>query len=170
MKETPNCNDERGCGGRILSVEERREIPCFADRAEFGIATWNGRRARLIALDEGRIGPFGSDFKDNGEDERTLGGLFVDVAFEIHADLFLDDRPIGALFSVGRIDGSKDDIACAGDQVTAVVTHETACDDFRLRLKFAGVLVDGDDGDNYTVFRKMTAIADDNFFDFLERA
>src|SRR5215475_2595177 len=37
-------------------------------------------------------------------------------------------------------------------------------------LKFAAVFVNRDDRDHYTVFRKMSAITNDDFFNFLERA
>src|SRR5882724_10874996 len=111
-----------------------------------------------------------SNFEDDRKDQRALRSLLVDVTLEINADFFFDDRPVGTLFGIGRVDRTQDDIARTGDQVTAVVAHESARDDFRLRLEFAGVLVDGNDGDDDAVFGKMFAVANDDFFDFLKRA
>jgi hypothetical protein len=37
-------------------------------------------------------------------------------------------------------------------------------------FEFAGVFVDGDDGNDDAVLREMAAVADDDFFDLFERA
>ena len=110
------------------------------------------------------------DFEDYGEDERALGGLLVDVALEVDADFFLDDAPVGFFFGVGLLDGFDDDFAGASHQFVAVVAEHAAGDDFWQGFHFAGVLIDGDDGDDDAVFGKMLAIADDYFLDFLEGA
>ena len=112
----------------------------------------------------------GSNFEDDRKDQRALRSLLVDVTLEINPDFLFDDGPVGALFGIGGVDRTQDDIARTGDEVTAIVAHESARDDFRLRLEFAGVFVDGDDGDDDAVFGKMFAVANDDFFDFLKRA
>src|SRR6516164_6834485 len=124
-------------------------------------STWLHRRrsARVSLL----------DFEYDRENQRSLGGLFVDVALEIDADFFFDHRPVRALFRIGCVDSTQNDVARASDQVVAVVAHEAARDDFRLGFEFAAVLVDGDDRDHDTVFGKMPAITNDHFLDFLER-
>src|SRR5260370_653442 len=66
--------------------------------------------------------------------------------------------------------GFQDYVAGAGDEFGAVVAEHAAGDDFGLRLHAAGVFVDGDDGDDDAVFGEMLAVADDDFFDFLEGA
>ena len=96
--------------------------------------------------------------------------MFVDVALQVDANFFFDDAPVGFFFGVGLLDGFHDHFAGAGDQFLAVVAEEAASDDFRLRFHFAGVFVDGDDGDDDAVFGKMLAVADHHVFDFFERA
>src|SRR5579862_5355792 len=110
----------------------------------------------------------GSYFEDHVKNRGALGGLLVDVAFKVDANFFLDDRPVGALFGIGSIDGAKHDVAGAGDQVAAVVAHESARNDFRLGFELSGVLVNCDDGDDNAVFGKMPAIANHHFFDFFQ--
>src|ERR1700676_1486310 len=112
----------------------------------------------------------GSDFEDDGKDQGALGGVFVDVALEVDADFFFDYGPVGFFFGVGLLDGFEDDFAGSGDEFGAVIALHAAGDDFGRRFEAAGLFVDGDDGADEAVFGKMAAIADDDFFDFLEGA
>src|SRR5262245_12902596 len=89
----------------------------------------------------------GLDFENDGQNQRTLGGLLVDVALEVHTNFFFDHGPVGAFFRVRSVDGFQNDVAGACDQVVAIVAHEAARDDFRLGFEFAAVLVDSDDRD-----------------------
>src|SRR5215470_2488979 len=42
----------------------------------------------------------GLHFENHRKNERPLGGLFVDVALQVHADFFFDDAPVGVFFGV----------------------------------------------------------------------
>src|SRR5215813_14519108 len=104
---------------------------------------WSATSRVLAGFRAGRR--TGSHFEDDGQDQRPLRGLLVDVTLQVHANLFLDNRPIGALLRIRAMDGPENDIAGAGNQVIAVVAHEAARDDFRVRFEFAAVFVYGDD-------------------------
>src|SRR6266850_5599970 len=111
----------------------------------------------------------GSDFQNDGKDQGTLGSLFVDVALEVDADFFLDDAPVGFFFGVGLFDRLHDDLPRAGNELVAVVAHQAARNDFRMRFHLAGMLIDRDDRHDDTIFGKMLSIADYDVFDFFER-
>ena len=66
------------------------------------------------------------DFEDHRKNQRPLGSLLVNVAFEIDANFFLDDRPVGSFLGVGIVDSAKHDVPGADDQVAVVVAHKTA--------------------------------------------
>jgi len=96
--------------------------------------------------------------------------LLVDVTLEINADFFFDDRPVGTLFGL-------DVLIVRRTMSRAPVTRSLPLSLMNprvtisgLRLEFAGVLVDGNDGNDDAVFGKMFAVANDDFFDFLKRA
>src|SRR5882672_10966439 len=110
-----------------------------------------------------------SDFEDDGKNQGPLGGLLADVALQVHADFFLDDAPVGFFFGVGFFYGLQDDEPRAGNKLLAVVAHQTARHDFRVRFHLAGVLVDRDDRHDDAVFGKMFSIADYDVFDFFKR-
>src|SRR5215472_1227872 len=79
------------------------------------------RRSKSARRYERRIGLVSgtalSHFEDYGENQRSLGGLLLEIASEIHADLFLDDAPVGFLFLIRLFHGAKNDFACAGKQL-----------------------------------------------------
>src|SRR5215470_9633983 len=77
---------------------------------------------------------------------------------------------INGRFGVGSVNGAQNDVPGAGKKLIAVVAEKATGNDFRLRLEIAGVLIDGDDGDDDAVFGKVFAFANDDFFDFFERA
>src|SRR5712692_226550 len=108
-------------------------------------------------------------FEDDGKNERPLGGLLVDVALEVDANLFFDDAPVGFFFGVRLLDGFQDDRAGAGQQFLAIVAEEAAGHDFGLRFELPGVFVDGDDRHDHAVFGEMLAVADDDILDLFER-
>src|SRR5258706_5395157 len=137
-----------------------RDEPWRSDCHNFGEARRLGYRA-----------PNGWDlnFENYRQDKRALGSLLADVALEVHANFFLDDRPVGTFFGVRSVDGAQYDVTGTGDEVAAVVAHKTARHDFRLRFQFAGMFVDRNDGYDHAVFRKMFAFANHHFFNFLER-
>jgi len=49
-----------------------------------------------------------SDFEDDGHDEGAAGSIFLDVAFEVDADFFLDDAVVGFFFRAGGVEGLGD--------------------------------------------------------------
>src|SRR6266446_4213475 len=108
-------------------------------------------------------------FEDDGKNEGPLGGLLADVAFQVHADFFLDDAPVGFFFGVGFFNGLQDDEPRAGNKFLAVVAHQTARHDFRMRFHLARMFVNRDDRHDDPVFGKMFSIANHDVFDFLER-
>src|SRR5882672_10869610 len=108
-------------------------------------------------------------FEDDGKNQGPLGGLLADVAFQVHADFFLDDAPVGFFFGVGFFDGLQDDQPRAGNKFLAVVAHQAARHDFRMRFHLARVFVDRDDRHDDPVFGKMFSIANHDVFDFFER-
>src|SRR6266566_8248414 len=111
-----------------------------------------------------------SHFEDDGEDEGALGSLLVDVAFQVHADFFFDNAPVGLFLGVGLLDRPDDHVARAGDELLPVVAQKAAGDDFRQRFDFSGVFVDGDDGHDDAVFGEMLPVANDELLDLFERA
>jgi len=111
-----------------------------------------------------------SDFEDDRKDERALGGVFVDIALEVNANFFLDDGPVGLFLGVRLFDGLEDDLASASHELGAIVAEHTPGDDFGEGFQAAGMLVDGDNGNDDAVLGEVTAVADDHLFDFLERA
>src|SRR6266446_6593833 len=105
-------------------------------------------------------------FEDDGKNEGPLGGLLADVAFQVHADFFLDDAPVGFFFGVGFFDGLQDDEPRAGNKFLAVVAHQTARHDFRMRFHLARMFVNRDDRHDDPVFGKMFSNANHDVFDF----
>src|SRR5713101_3500385 len=139
-----------------------------------GKIAWKGsfllsERGQMIPS---RCGSFkGSHLENDGEDERALGGLFVDVAFQVHADFFLDDAPVGFFLRIGLLDGLQNDVARAVDELLAVVAGQKAArHDLRLRFEPPGVFVNGEDGDDDAGLREVFAVADDDVLDLFERA
>src|SRR6266850_4544895 len=110
-----------------------------------------------------------SDFEDDGKNQGPLGGLLADVALQVHADFFLDDAPVGFFFGVGFFDGLQDDEARAGNELLAVVAHQTARHDFGMGLHLTGMFIDRNDRHDDAVFGEMFAITDYDVFDFFER-
>ena len=110
------------------------------------------------------------NFQDDREDQGTLAGVLVDVALQVDADLFFQDAPVDLFFGIGLFDCFEDDFAGAGHELGAVVAEHAAGDDLGRQVHAAGVFVDGDDGDDDAVFGEVPAVADDNFFNFFERA
>src|SRR6267142_1514732 len=111
----------------------------------------------------------GSDFEDDGKNQGPLGSLLADVALQVHADFFLDDAPVGFFFGVGFFYGLQNDEPRASDEFLAVVAHQAARHDFRMRFHLARVFVDRDDRHDDPVFGKMFSIPDYDVFDFFER-
>src|ERR1700730_14719782 len=63
------------------------------------------------------------DFEDDRKNERALGGVLVDVAFEVDANLLFDDAPVGFFFGVRLFDGLEDDVAGSGHEFIAIVAE-----------------------------------------------
>src|SRR6266702_7914231 len=72
------------------------------------------------------------DFENHGKNQRPLGSLLVDVTFEVHANLFLDDAPVGFFLGVRLLDGLHNHNSRADDQFLAVVAHQSARHYFRM--------------------------------------
>ena len=112
------------CGVRNLSsiCTRAREIPRFARNDGLGVEL----KAGTSGLTENRKNDLGFsressswsaalhkvcrtpqdlDFEDYRQNQRAFGGLFADVALEVHANFFLDNRPVGTFFGVRSIDG-----------------------------------------------------------------
>src|SRR5882757_3387880 len=79
------------------------------------------------------------DLKNDGKNQGPFGGLLVDVALQVHANLFLDDAPVGFFLGVGFLDGLHNHQSRAHDQFLAVVAHQTARHDFRTRITTSSI-------------------------------
>src|ERR1700740_23833 len=53
----------------------------------------------------------GLDFEDDREDQGALRGVLIDVALQIHPDLFLYYAPVGLFFRIGLLDGLEHNFA-----------------------------------------------------------
>src|SRR2546425_1285988 len=111
-----------------------------------------------------------SHFEDDRQDERALGSLLVDVAFQVHADFFFDDAPVRLFLGVGLLDRPDNDVARPRDELLPVVAQKSSGDDFRQRFDFPRVFVDGDDRHDDAVFGEVLPVANDELLDLFERA
>src|SRR5690348_1098480 len=113
----------------------------------------------------------GSDFEDDGQNQRPLWCLLVEVTFQVDANLFFDDAPVGLFLWRRLLDCTDDDVAGAGDDLLAVVgTQEAAGNNFRRDAHQTGIFVNRDDRHHNSIFRQMLPVADYYLFDFFERA
>src|ERR1700722_12439867 len=111
------------------------------------------------------------NFQNHGQNQRALGSLLVEEAFQVGANFLLDYAPIHFFFRRGLLDGAQDDLARFRDNLLAIFRGQKAArNDFRRNFHFPRMFVDGNDRHDYTVFRQMTAIANDYVLDFFERA
>src|SRR2546425_6004531 len=111
-----------------------------------------------------------SHFEDDRQDERALGSLLVDVAFQVHADFFFDDAPVRLFLGVGLLDRPHTALARRRDELLPVVAQKSSVDDFRQRFDFPRVFVDGDDGPDDAVLGEVLPVANDELLDLFERA
>src|SRR5579862_5109472 len=105
---------------------------------------------------------FGSDFHDHGHNHGAAAGGFLDQALQFHAYLFLDHAVVAFFFAGQAIERLENEFArLVGDFGAA----KAADDDFRRLLHLAGSLIDGQHGEDKTVFAQNAPVADDEFFD-----
>src|SRR5882762_194998 len=75
-----------------------------------------------------------SDFEDDRKNQGPFGGLLADVALQVHANFFLDDAPVGFFFGVGLFDRLQNDEPRAGNELLAVIAHQSSRDRKSTRL------------------------------------
>ncbi len=74
------------------------------------------------------------DFQDDWQDQRAFAGVFVDVAFQVDADFFLQDAPVDFFFGVGILNVFRTTSrAPAISSIAVIVQQESAGNDFGLR-------------------------------------
>ena len=106
----------------------------------------------------------GSEFEDDGHDEGAAVGVLLQETLEVAADLVLHDAVVAALFVAGLLECAGDDVAGVSEEF-GVVGSEAAGGDLGLAFDLAGALVDGDDGEEDSVFAEVLAVADHGVFD-----
>src|SRR6516164_714337 len=111
-----------------------------------------------------------SDLQDDRQNERPLGGLFVEKLFQVLANLFFDDCPVAAFLDRGIADCIDEHLPALSKKPLLLNERHTAKDDFRRYFHHAALFIDGDDEKNDAIFRDMAAVADDHFFDLFETA
>ena len=93
-------------------------------------------------------------------------GLLGDVAFQVGADFFFDHAVVGLFFFAGVGQGVFDHAFGAFHE--AVFAHvETPRYDFGSGLNSPCQFVDGDDGKDDAVFAEVTAVFNNQIFDYI---
>src|SRR6516164_4354012 len=111
-----------------------------------------------------------SDLQDDRQNERPLGGLFVEKLFQVLANLFFDDRPVAAFLDGGTADCIDEHLPALGKKPLLLNERHTAKDDFGRYFHHAALFIDSDDEKNDAIFRDMATVADDHFFDLFQTA
>src|SRR5205807_9936445 len=100
-----------------------------------------------------------SDFQNYRHDHGPALRLLADEAFEIRADLLLHHARIRFLFSTGSLERSGDSLTRGAHEIRVAVQRETAAHNLRQGFDLPGQLVDGNNGEDDTVFGNHAAIA-----------
>src|SRR6266567_1031400 len=112
-----------------------------------------------------------SHLQDDRQHDGPLAGFLVEVAAQRGADFFLDDAPVADFLEVRFLGGLRILQTNTFDQLVPLVERDEATrDNLRLRLELAGLLVDGEDGDDDAIFRYMAALFQDILFHLVERS
>src|SRR6266436_3990291 len=106
-------------------------------------------------------------FQNHRQNQRPLRRLLIDISLQIHANLFLNHRPVRPLLQIRILHRPRHTFPRPRQHLVPVLAHQSARHNLRRRLHSSRVLVNRDNRNHHTLFRQMFPVAHHNLFNLL---